>query len=159
MRLQVRSRRALSPFATGLMAVPFLLAGGAVGALALGWIGPGTGTTPAWVVGCIALVFLAGGIALLGIALERARVTAAAAVAIALGITAVFHWVAFGGGPREFASRSEVAGQRVERPVGERRGRWAFGAFALAMDAALAYWAVAAWRRGRRGAGDAPAEP
>lgn len=139
----------MSARAIALMSLPFLLAGGFAGAFAFGWIGPGRGdgTTPLWVLASIAVVFVAGGVALLGIAADQARVTAAATLAIAIGIAVVFHWVAFGGGPREFTSRSQVGGTQVERPVAETKGRWVFGAFAIGMDVVLALWAVQWWRR------------
>lgn len=154
MRLVVRSRAQLSPFGMVLMSVPFLAAGVVLLAVAFGWLGGGATrvTAPPWVIGLAALVFLGGGCALLGMALGRPRAAAAGTAAIAVGVVALFHWVAFGSGPREFTSRTEALGARAEREVDERDGRVAFAAFALGMDAVLVAGAIVWWRRRRAGA-------
>jgi len=80
---------------------------------------------------------------------------------------AVFNWVAFGPGERQFTTRTSASGPGIsystKQPVSETTGRLVFGIFAGAMDAVILFGLYKALKRrlkDRRGippAGDSPA--
>ena len=97
---------------------------------------------PLWIALCVALVFLAAGIALivrgaLGIDDQSSELPAGAPVWVAMvywlagvlaaaGLAGIGTWVAFGGGTRQFSISGFISG-----PVGEGIGRAIFGIGAI----------------------------
>ena len=137
-----------------LFALPFLAAG-------VGIIGIGTGTipfppdkvhAPPWVIVLCGLVFLCGGLAVVAatFGLEQS-VGRVFGLPIVAALLVVLHWVAFGDGERKFTATTSIDGGVVDaRPLAESTGRFAFGAYAILLDAALVAGAIVWWRRRRR---------
>ena len=121
------------------MASVFALAGGAILALAVGWIpsDPAKLEAPRWVIASAGVMFIAGGVTPLGQAFSLpswlgplAGLIAAAALAL------VLNWVAFLPGGRHFSGSSSLLGfQMGTSAAGEMTGRIVFGACAVLVDA------------------------
>jgi hypothetical protein len=109
--------------------------------------------SPPWVAAAAGAMFLAGGVLPLAYALEAPPwVGQLAGFAMAVCLAAIFHWVAFGPGPRAFSSSLSMPGLATATGhPDESTGRLVFGAFALLIDAVLVAGAWRWWRgRGAR---------
>jgi hypothetical protein len=137
--------------AAALMAAAFFGAGGALLALALGWmrIDPATLEAPRWVIASAGLMFIAGGFVPLNLVCGFAGWFNQLSGLVAAGaLAAVFNWIAFFPGARHFTGTTAVLGLRlVAAGSGEMAGRIVFGLMALLMDAIVL---LGLWRLLRR---------
>jgi hypothetical protein len=123
------------------------VAGALLGAFALGLIGRDYpwGHTPRWVVGAAGVLFATGGfVPLASSGRVSSRTGQWMGLLMAIALAAVFHWIAFGPGTRQFSGSSSVLGI----PIGsanpsERNGRIVFGTVAVLLDLCLV---LGAWR-------------
>ena len=128
-------------------AVGFYLVGIAVGRAPL--LG-GELHAPAWVVGSAGVTFLLSGIYLALDAAPTRFSTLRHLVVIAFltSLAAIFLWIAFGEGAREFTSGSATATLQGNAPKGQ--GRLAFGTLAMLSCVLIAVECWRAWRNLRR---------
>jgi hypothetical protein len=142
-----------------LMAAAFVGAGGAILALALGWmrVDPTTLEAPRWVIACAGLMFIAAGVVPLSLAFGFADWFNQLSALVAAGaLAAVFNWIAFFPGARHFTGTTSVLGLRLAAGAsGEMTGRIIFGIPALLIDGSVL---LGLWRLLRRGASAPPSQ-
>ena len=144
--------QAHSPRAMAWMGGLFGLVGLAILLVALGLLPVDEGRieTPRWVVGAAGLVFFLIGILLLTTPPAQTPETAARTTwrTLLLGggavgaLAVVFHWVAFGPGPRAFGGSVSIPFVSMSGPRSEWAGRAAFGFGAVLMDVFLVWMIV-----------------
>ena len=143
-------RSGLSRRAEWLCASVFLLAGLAIFAVACGWIAvdPARVSAPRWVLAITAAMFCAGGFVPMTIRLGAdAWQTRLVGAVVLLALAAIFNWIAFGPGPRQFTSTFSLGGSPIDRAAaGERTGRIIFGVAAALIDVYVVAVAVR-WAR------------
>jgi hypothetical protein len=128
----------MGPRGAWLMAIAFLAAGALLLALAFGLLGANRpwGDTPRWVVAAAGALFGAGGFVPLSATSQVSRRTGQwMGLLAALALAAVFHWIAFGAGPRQFSGGISAFGLTVGRPHDSAlAGRVFFGFIAVLLD-------------------------
>jgi len=133
-----------------VMAIAFFGAGALLLALALGLIGGNraSGDTPRWVIAAAGGLFGAGGfVPLSATGQVSRRIGQWMGLLAVTGLAAVFHWIAFGAGPRHFSGGVSAFGLTLgQANQGEMVGRIFFGLFAVILDLMLL---VGLWRFAR----------
>ena len=136
---RLEGTRKLGPAGALIMASVFALAGGALLALALGWIpiDPAKLKAPRWVIASAGVMFIAGSVTPLGQAFRLpAWLAPLAGLIAAAALALVFNWIAFFPGKRHFSGGSSLLGfQMGTSDAGEMTGRIVFGACAVLVDA------------------------
>jgi hypothetical protein len=149
----VSNDQQMSPAAAAVMAAAFFVAGGAILALALGFVpvDPATLEAPRWVIASAGLMFLAGGIVPLNLVFGFPDwFNRLSGLVAGTGLAAVFNWIAFFPGVRHFTGTTSILGLRlVTASDSELTGRILFGVMALLVDAIVL---LGLWRLLRRGA-------
>ena len=106
---------------------------------------------PRWVVACIGLVFLAGGLVPINAAFALPNwLNQLVGITVTAGLALVFNWVAFFPGERHFTMSVSVPGLSMGGGGGQLAGRAMFGLAALLGDA-MVLWGL--WRMLRRARG------
>lgn len=125
----------------------FVLAGGFIAAIGAGWIEvePSSVHAPGWVIQLTGFVFMLGGAMCYAHVLGE-RVQNGLAVLMMVAFAAVFSWVAFGPGERQFSGGVSVGPLSANGRPGEWGGRIAFG-FGSVMLWAIALAIAARWVR------------
>jgi len=130
-----------------VMAIAFFGAGALLLALALGLIGGNraSGDTPRWVIAAAGGLFGAGGfVPLSATGQVSRRIGQWMGLLAVTGLATVFHWIAFGAGPRHFSGGVSAFGLTLgQANQGEMVGRIFFGLFAVILDLMLL---VGLWR-------------
>lgn len=151
---QPKGVRKLSPAGAVIMASVFTLAGGAILALALGWIpiDPAKLEAPRWVIASAGVMFIAGGMMPLGHAFSLpAWLGPLTGLIAAAALALVFNWIAFFPGERHFSGSSSLLGfQMGTSAAGEMSGRIVFGACAMLVDALVLVGLVRLLRGSKR---------
>jgi hypothetical protein len=133
-----------------VMAIAFFAAGALLLALALGFIGENraSGDTPLWVIAAAGVLFGAAGFVPLSATGQASRrIGQWMGLLAAAGLATVFHWIAFGAGPRHFSGGISAFGLTVgQTHQSELMGRIFFGFFAVILDLMLV---VGLWRLSR----------
>jgi hypothetical protein len=136
-----------------LFASAFFSAGLAILAVACNWIpvDPATIHAPRWVVAVGGVAFLAGGFVPMTTRLgPNAWQSQLVGAVVVMALAAVFNWIAFGPGERQFTSTVSIGGSLVrQHGANETSGRIVFGIAAVLIDLFLVFVAVR-WARGRR---------
>lgn len=116
----------------------FVLAGGFIAAIGAGWVevDPSSVHAPGWVLQLVGLVFMLGGAMCYTHVLGK-RVQDGLGVLMMVAFAAVFSWVAFGPGERQFSGGVSVGPASAGGRPGEWTGRIAFGFGSLLL------WAIA----------------
>jgi hypothetical protein len=106
---------------------------------------------PRWVVACVGLVFLAGGLVPINAAFALPNwLNQLVGITVTAGLALVFNWVAFFPGERHFSMSVSVPGLSMSGGGGQLAGRAMFGLAALLGDA-MVLWGL--WRMLRRARG------
>jgi hypothetical protein len=143
----------MSPIGEFLFAAVFGAAGLALLSIAIGWIDlPAQSMeAPRWVLGAAGIMFLAGGFVPMTIRRgPNAWQSRLIGAVVLLALAAIFNWIAFGPGSRQFTSTFSFGGSTGQRAaVGESSGRMIFGVIAVLIDLLVVAVAIR-WMRARK---------
>jgi hypothetical protein len=134
-------QRPLGSRGAWVMAIAFFADGALLLALAFGLIGGDrvSGDTPRWVIAAAGVLFGAGGFVPLSATDQVSwRIGQWMGLLAATGLATVFHWIAFGAGPRRFTGGISAFGLTMgQANHSELMGRIFFGFFAVILDLML----------------------
>lgn len=129
---------ALPPLGAAAFTLAFALGGILLEAVAFGWVTDGVGplADARGIAGALGVSLLGG--ACLPHVQRRGADTLPARLACAattLPLAAIFNWIAFGPGSRQFATRAMIGEFAQAQTAADLTGRFFFGTLAIAVDA------------------------